>query len=161
MLQAGSDYKHMASSQLLASGQDQFNLSNPRKSSSSRSGKHQCLVQQAGRWAGRQAAPTTPLHDPSQGPAAPVQCGRSLMGTVVRPGLLCAQRRACMLSLAPLHVSPEAPAAGSTGQWCLGQGKTRTCHWVLPRPQQETVLAAKGWQPSPSCLRAWIGVVHH
>lgn len=49
MLQAGSDYKHMASSQLLASGQDQFNLSNPRKSSSSRSGKHQCLVQQVGR----------------------------------------------------------------------------------------------------------------
>lgn len=32
------------------------------------------------------------------------------------------------------------------------------CHWVLPRPQQETVLAAKGWQPSPSLLGAWIGV---
>lgn len=52
-------------------------------------------------------------------------------------------------------------AAASTGQWCLGQGKTRTCHWVLPTPQQETVLAAKGWQQSPSCLRVWIGVVHH
>lgn len=57
MLQAGSDYKHMASSQLLATGQDQFNLSNPRKSSSSRSGKHQCLEQQAGRQAGRHPQP--------------------------------------------------------------------------------------------------------
>lgn len=52
-------------------------------------------------------------------------------------------------------------AGGSTGQWCLDKGKTRMCHWVLPKPQQETVLAAKGWQPSLSCLRAWIGVVHH
>lgn len=60
-----------------------------------------------------------------------------------------------------MYAATCTTACEPRGQWCLGQGKTRTCQWVLPRPQQETVLAAEGWQPSPSRLRAWIGVVHH
>lgn len=58
MLQAGSDHGHAASSLSLVSGQDQFNPSNPRKSNSACSGKHQ---QQAGRQAGRPCLRPRPM----------------------------------------------------------------------------------------------------
>lgn len=178
----------MASSRPLVSGWDQFNPSNPRKSSSARSGTHQRLEQQAG----TQAVLAARSHGPGQPPAAPVRHGTAGGSLELRWGQGCSgciqlpagsvpagccpacppakpantpapeegtHAAACTAACEPGgSCRTQHPCAGHAGQRSPGQGRSRTHHWALPKPKWEAVLAAKAWQLLPPCPRAQAGV---